>query len=132
LGTSSQFIPRPGSEDQTDGYIVCAVLTGDRFLAQPTEADNDPDWSQNSEIWVFDAQALNQGPLYKLSHPKLNIGFSFHTTWMSEVKSPERRLAYDVRQDHEELVEELIKCQPAIEDPVRQLFEEEIYPHFEA
>ncbi|MEO1670262.1 MAG: carotenoid oxygenase family protein [Cyanobacteria bacterium J06631_2] len=131
LGTSAQFIPRPNTEDQTDGYIVCAVLTSDRFLAQPTEADNNPDWSQNSEIWIFDAQNLSQGPLYKMSHPKLNIGFSFHTTWMPEVKSPERRLDYDVRQDYEELVAELITNQSAVGDNIRQLFEEEIYPHFE-
>lgn len=131
LGTSAQFIPRPNTEDQTAGYIVCAVLTSDRFLAQPTEADNDPNWSQNSEIWIFDAQTLSQGPLYKLSHPKLNIGFSFHTTWMPEAKSPSRRIDYDIRQDYEELVQELISSQPAVGDNIRQLFEEEVYPHFE-
>ncbi|MEL6931175.1 MAG: carotenoid oxygenase family protein, partial [Cyanobacteria bacterium J06600_6] len=105
LGTSSQFVPRPNAKDQADGYIVCAVLTGDSFLSQSTPPD--PKWSENSEIWIFDAKKLKDGPLRKLSHPKLNVGFSFHTTWMAEVKSPERRLAYNTREDYQDLVEEI-------------------------
>ncbi|MEL6440002.1 MAG: carotenoid oxygenase family protein [Cyanobacteria bacterium J06621_8] len=131
LGTSAQFIPRPNAKDQTDGFIVCVVLTSDEFLAQSDRPDNDPEWSQNSEIWIFDAQKLNHGPLYKMSHPKLNIGFSFHTTWMPEVKSPKRRLKYDVKKDYEHLVEQLIENQPQLGDKIRKLFDEEIYPNFE-
>lgn len=131
LGTSAQFIPRPQAEDQTDGYIACVVLTSDEFLSQSDRHDNDPEWSQNSEIWIFDARKLNEGPLYKLSHPKLNIGFSFHTTWMPEAKSPSKRLDYDVREDYDYLVQELIANQPELSDKIRQLFDEEIYPHFE-
>ena len=131
LGTSAQYVPRPNAKSQTDGYIVCVVLTSDAFLAQSTASDNDPEWSQNSEIWIFDAQKLKQGPLYKLSHHKLNIGFSFHTTWMAEAKSPSRRLAYDVRQDYEPLVLELISNQPELADSIRQLFDREVYPNFD-
>lgn len=131
LGTSSQFVPRPNAQDQTDGYIVCAVLTSDELLSQSDHENNDPEWSQNSEIWIFDARKLNQGPLYKLSHPKLNIGFSFHAIWLPQAKSPQRRLDYNVRQDYQDLVEQLIDYQPELGDRVRQLFDEEIYPHFE-
>jgi len=130
LGTSSQFIPRPNAQDQTDGYIVCAVLTSDRLLSQSAEGDNDPQWSGNSEIWIFDAQNLNQGALYKLSHPKLNIGFSFHTTWLPEVKSPQRTISYDVRDDYDTLVQTLINNQSELSEEIRQLFDREIYPHF--
>jgi carotenoid cleavage dioxygenase-like enzyme len=130
LGTSAQFVPRPEAEDQTDGYIVCVVLTSDEFLSQSDRHDNDPEWSQNSEIWIFDARKLKQGPLYKLSHPKLNIGFSFHTTWMPEAKSPKRRLDYDVRADYEYLVQDVIANQPELADKIRQLFDQEVYPHF--
>jgi carotenoid cleavage dioxygenase-like enzyme len=130
LGTSAQFVPRPDAEDQTDGYIVCVVLTSDEFLSQSDRDDNDPEWSQNSEIWIFDARKLQQGPLYKLSHPKLNIGFSFHTTWMSEAKSPSRSLDYDVRADYEYLVQDVIANQPELGDKIRQLFDREVYPNF--
>ena len=130
LGTSAQFIPRPNAKDQTDGYIVCMVLTSDRLLSQPTNEDNDPQWSQNSEVWIFDAQNLNQGALYKLSHPKLNIGFSFHTTWLPKVESPKRKLPYEVDKDYDPLVETLMKNQSDLSAEIRQLFDREIYPHF--
>ncbi|MDJ0567947.1 MAG: carotenoid oxygenase family protein [Pleurocapsa sp. MO_192.B19] len=130
LGTSAQFIPRPNAEDQTDGYIACVVLTSDEFLSQSDREDNDPEWSQNTEIWIFDARNLSQGPLYKLSHPKLNIGFTIHTTWIAEAKSPDRLLDYDVREDHEYLVEQLIENEPELGDKIRKLFDDEIYPHF--
>ena len=130
LGTSAQFIPRPHAADQTDGYIACLVLTADEFLSQSEGADNDPEWSQNTEIWIFDAKNLSQGPLYKLSHPKLNIGFTFHTTWLAEAKSPTRLLDYDIREDHEYLVEQLIANEPELGEKIRKLFDEEIYPHF--
>ena len=130
LGTSAQFIPRPNAVDQTDGYIVSVVLTSDEFLSQSTAEDNDPEWSQNSEIWIFDAKKLQDGPLYKMSHPKLNIGFSFHTTWMAEAKSPKRRLNYNVKDDYEYLVTQLMDNQPELATNIRQLFDEEIYPNF--
>ena len=130
LGTSAQFIPRPNAEDQTDGYIACVVLTSDAFLSQSIDADNDPQWSQNSEIWIFDARKLQQGALYKLSHPQLNIGFTIHSTWIAEAKSPSKPLDYDVREDYEYLVEQLIANQPELGNKIRQLFDDEIYPHF--
>ncbi|MDJ0567946.1 MAG: carotenoid oxygenase family protein [Pleurocapsa sp. MO_192.B19] len=130
LGTSAQFIPRPDAEDQTDGYIACVVLTSDEFLSQSDRKDNDPEWSRNSEIWLFDARKLRHGPLYKLSHPQLNIGASFHATWLAEAKSPSKRLDYDVKEDYEYLVEQLIKNQPELGDKIRQLFDREIYPRF--
>ena len=126
LGTSAQFIPRLGAKDQTDGYIAAIVLTSDNFLSQSDSSD-DPEWSQNSEIWIFEADKLDAGPKYKLSHPKLNIGFTTHTTWLAEAKSPQNTLDYDVREDHEYLVRELIKNEPELEHKIRQLFDREIY-----
>ena len=125
LGTSPQFVPRNDSESQTDGYIVCVVLTSDRLLSESTQPDN-KNWSQNSEIWIFDAQDLNQGPLFKLSHPKLNFGFTLHTTWLEEIVSPVPR-AYDIEKDHKYLIEEQSK---ALRDKITELFEKEIYPQF--
>ncbi len=130
LGTSAQFIPRPNATDQTDGYIACLVLTADEFLSQSEGEDNDPEWSQNTEIWIFDARNLSQGPLYKLSHPQLNIGFTIHASWIAEAKSPKRSINYDVREDHEYLVEQLIANESELGDKIRKLFDEEIYPHF--
>jgi len=125
LGTSAQFIPRPNAKSQIDGYIICIVLTSDEFLS----ASQDPDWSQNSEIWIFDAQELSDGPMYKLSHPKLNIGFTTHTTWLAEAKSPAQTLNYNVKDDHEHLVQRLMKEKPEYAAKIRQIFDREIYPN---
>jgi len=134
LGTSAQFIPRPKPENptedynpQTYGYIACVVLTSDKFFSEPTTNKN---WSQCSEIWIFDATNLEQGPLYKLSHPKMNFGFTVHTTWLKEAVSP-KKMNYDIKDDYQDLVQKLMeKESPAIAKKVHKLFEEEIYPHF--
>lgn len=130
LGTSANFIPRPNAEDQTDGYIACVVLTSDKFLSQSDETDKEVKWSENSEVWIFDARKLAQGPLYKLSHPKLNIGFTIHSSWIAEAKSPKNTIDYDVKADHEYLIQQLIENEPELGEKIRKLFNEEVYPHF--
>ncbi len=136
LGTSAQFVPRPKPENppegynpQTNGYIVCVVLTSDEFIS-----DSDPgaNWSKTSELWIFDAANLAQGPLYKLSHPKMNFGFTVHTTWLKETVSP-TKIDYDIRDDYEELVQSLIDNQPPksdLREKIRKLFDKEVYPNF--
>ncbi|MGL5808187.1 MAG: carotenoid oxygenase family protein, partial [Xenococcaceae cyanobacterium] len=79
------------------------------------------------EIWIFDAQNLQQGALYKLSHPKLNFGFTVHTTWLKEAVSPSPR-KYNIREDYDYLID---GQPPELRERIRQLFEEEIYPNFE-
>jgi hypothetical protein len=131
LGTSAQFVPRANRVDQTDdqpdGYIICVVLHSDNlFSHKSSESDNSKVWSDNSEIWIFDAKNLEEGPLYRLSHHKLNFGFTLHTTWLKEIKSrPDSE--YDVRKDHDELID---KQPPGIRKEIRNLFEKEVYPKF--
>ncbi|MDY7013390.1 MAG: carotenoid oxygenase family protein, partial [Cyanobacteriota bacterium] len=67
FANSPQFIPKKGSTGSTDGYIVCSAVYSDNFLS---DREPDPNWSNNSELWVFDASNLNQGPLCRLSHPR--------------------------------------------------------------
>ena len=129
LGTSAQFIPRPNAKDQMDGYIAVVVLTSNLFLSQ-SEPNSNSEWSQNSEIWIFEADKLDEGAKYKLSHPKLNIGFTTHTTWLARAKSPQK-LKYSVKEDHQDLVAQLIAKESELKDKIRKLFDEEIYPNFE-
>ena len=130
LGTSAQFVPRSKPENppenynpQTDGYIVCVVLTSDQFISESTEQ---PKWSQTSELWIFDAANLKQGPLYKLSHPKMNFGFTVHTTWLKEAKSSDR-LKYDIRQDFNYIISQQ---SDDVKNTMQKLFDEEVYPNF--
>ena len=113
FGNSPQFIPRPGSEDQTNGYISCIVIHSDRPR------------SDKCELWIFDARDLSSGPRYRLSHPKLNIGITIHSTWLSKLETPPARTDYSVREDYADLVA------ARNSEAITTLFEDDVYPHFE-
>ena len=107
---SPQFMPRAGgSEDPTDGYITCTVFVENR-----------------SEIWIFDAQQLNRGPVCKLGHPQLVFGSTLHTVWLPQVSRRTAAYCVPVRQDYEPLVAQKAKDWPDIET----LFRDDVYPHF--
>ena len=112
LGNSPQFIPRRGTDASTDGYIVCTVIHSDNGIAD------------KSELWIFDARNLNNGPLYRLSHPQLNMGVTIHTTWLSKLETPPLRKDYNVRCDYQESVEKTDS------EAIKTLFEQDVYPHF--
>ncbi|MEO0769827.1 MAG: hypothetical protein AAFY72_10400, partial [Cyanobacteria bacterium J06649_4] len=105
---SIQFIPRAGSQlTQGDaGYISCTVVRSDNLYSH-TEG-SPTDWSDNCEIWIFDAQNLAAGPQYKLSHPLLNFGFSLHSTWLAEL-APASKRNYSFEQDYGDRVNTFIQ-----------------------
>ncbi|MBE9046939.1 carotenoid oxygenase family protein [Pleurocapsales cyanobacterium LEGE 10410] len=126
LGTSAQFIPQANSQGTTEGYLVCVVIHTDHLLSELKEV---PRWSSNSEIWILDAANLAAGPLYRMSHPQLNFGFTLHTTWLASLGDSSSVRSYDVRQDYDWL---LNRQSPAVREQMRELFEQEIYPHYES
>ncbi|MGB7442720.1 MAG: carotenoid oxygenase family protein [Coleofasciculaceae cyanobacterium] len=130
FASSPQFVTRPHTTGGTDGYIVCTVVHSDNLLPRnSSKSDNGEDWSNNSEIWIFDAQNLEGGPQYRLSHPQLNLGFTLHTTWLEQAAAAPTR-EYDVRGDFEKLVEECKKQHAeAVAQQIDQLFEE-VYQEF--
>jgi carotenoid cleavage dioxygenase-like enzyme len=77
LPMSPTFVPRTnGGPDE--GYVVCIVLG--------PEAD---------EVWIFDGSSLSRGPVARLRHPQLDVGFSLHTAWMPDLV-PSRKDGYRV------------------------------------
>ncbi len=112
LGNSPQFVPRLGTDDPNDGYIICTIIHSDNPLAN------------KSEFWIFDTKNLNSGPCYRLSHPKLNIGATIHTTHLSKLETPPAREDYNVRCDYQESVEKTNS------EAIKTLFEKDVYPHF--
>lgn len=113
FGNSPQFVPRAGSKDPTDGYCS-VVLFSDNLL------------SDNNELWIFDAKNLSAGPRYRLSHPRLNIGVTIHTTWLSKLETPPIREDYSVRKDYQDAVNQTRS------EAIKTLFEEDVYPYFES
>ncbi len=125
FGNSPQFVPRsPRSiytQDSTDGYIVCVVLSKD--------SENESN-TNNSEIWIFDAANLKQGPLCKLSDRtnQVKFGLTIHTTWLPEIAKRTASYHIPIKEDYEYLVQQ----QPLeLLEEIQNLFDQEVYPHFE-
>jgi carotenoid cleavage dioxygenase-like enzyme len=112
-GMSPQFVPREGSQSRTDGYLVCTVLSDDRSWQK----------SAGDEFWIFDAADLEQGPLCRLAHPRLNMPFTIHTAWMPEVRPRTSDYMVTARQDFADRLTD----KP---DDVKKVFEDEVYPQF--
>jgi carotenoid cleavage dioxygenase-like enzyme len=121
---SPLFVPRAnGTGGSTDGYIICTV-------------NYDPDRcnrlkSAKSEIWIFNADNLQDGPLCKLSHPQLNFAFTTHTTWLSEI-APRQAGIYCIplKEDLQESLKQVAPEFPKIQALIEKLFDQEVYPHF--
>jgi carotenoid cleavage dioxygenase-like enzyme len=109
---SPQFVPRPGSTSTRDGYLVCSVMS------------DDMSWngSTGDEFWIFDASNLAQGPLCRLAHPELDLGFTLHTTWMESIA---RRTAPYLVPARTDFAAGLANQSQEIKD----LFEKEVFPH---
>ncbi|ABW27519.1 carotenoid oxygenase family protein [Acaryochloris marina] len=128
FANSPQFVPRDfhsSDPSPTNGYIVCLVIATNHSYTEPENRED----KKFCEFWIFDAQDLHQGPLYRLSHPQMNIGVTIHATWLSELHSPpEREDDYSVEKDY---TDKLKKIEPSsYKEKVKDLFERDVYPHF--
>ena len=112
-GSSPEFVPRKDSLDDTDGYIVCTVVSDDSETKDST----------GDEIWIFRADDLAMGPITRLAHPNLNIPFTLHTCWME--RATERQSSYMV--DMEADLGEIVQGLPA---EIQEVFASEVYPRF--
>lgn len=65
------FVPRRGSEDPDDGYVLVVV-----------HRDGD------KELQLFDAQDLERGPLARATAPGFHPGLLLHSTWMPDRVGP--------------------------------------------
>lgn len=115
---SPQFVPRPNCKgSSTNGYIVCTAFT-----------------PEQDEIWIFDAEQLNQGPKCKLSHPIFNIGLSLHTAWLENISSRQAKYKILVKQDYQSLVKDwlnFVDNLATIDSPTKNEIKEEIKNLFE-
>lgn len=113
LGLSPQFLPRDGSVGPTDGYILMTVLSDDTSHKHST----------GDEFWIFDAANLEQGPICRLAHPELNMGFTLHTTWFADPQPNTSTYRVDLRADYSSFLE-------GSSDTVKTLFEDHVFPHY--
>ena len=109
LAFSLQFVPKAGSpaEQGDNGYLICSIVKSDCLYSNSDESI-DKDWSDNSEVWIFDAQALSKGPQYKISHPSLNFGLTLHSTWLEHLESAPSK-SYSFEQDYGPAIDEFTR-----------------------
>ena len=110
--SSPTFVPdKGGSEYQ--GFLVVVVLSDDQSLPN----------SSGDELWIFDAQDLDQGPLCRLGAPELRFPMSLHTAYM---ESPiGRPSSYQI-----DVVAELRARIQGLSADKRQIFESDVFPNF--
>lgn len=120
-GTSPQFIPLKSSQNESSrGYIISPVFATDNLV---TDREQDRKFC---ELWIFDASNLKQGPIYRLSHPKMNIGPTLHTAWLSKLESPPARNDYDVKDDYQMMLDQV---EPQdYRKRIIKLFDNDVYP----
>jgi len=115
MGSSPQYVPRPNARHQHDGYLVCTVISDD------TRTEG----SSGNEVWVFDATDIAQGPLVRLGHPALDIGFTLHTAYMPELTSRGSSYRVSVREDYAEKL-------ASANESIVALFNDHVFPNFES
>ena len=98
LPMSPTFVPRRGAS-AGDGYLVTLALG-------PSE----------DEVWIFDAADLARGPICRMRHPQLNVGFSLHTTWLPDLGASDGGYRVDRREDYGDAL-------PALREDARALVE---------
>jgi carotenoid cleavage dioxygenase-like enzyme len=113
FASSPQFVPRSGSMEPHNGWLVCTVISDD--TSTPS--------SSGDEFWVFDARNLQQGPVTRLGHTALNMGFTLHTTFMPSFGPRNSNYRIDVEADHAPLIEHA-------SDFVKQVMRDQVFPHF--
>jgi hypothetical protein len=79
--------------------------------------------SSGDEFWIFDAANLAQGPLCRLTHPDLDLGFTLHTTWMDAIAKRTATYRIPVRDD-------FAAGLATQTQEIKTLFENEVFPHF--
>jgi Retinal pigment epithelial membrane protein len=124
FASSPQFVPRKGREKEPDhGYIACIVNATDNYR---TDVGTN---SKFCEFWIFEAENLAQGPLYRLNHPRMNIGFTLHTTWLHNLASPPTRKDYSVKADFEKMLDDI---EPEdYKTIIQEIFKQEVYSRFD-
>jgi len=105
MAGSVQFVPR--GTGPTDGYLVGTMFT-----------------DAQTELWIFDAADLAQGPLTKLASPSWKIGFSLHTAWLPTKAARTHPYAITAREEIAEPVARLSSLAAA-------RFEADLYPLFD-
>ncbi len=126
---SLQFIPRyrpngipDGIDPQMDGYIFCTMVNGGIDVMTAPDA-------YSREIWIFDAAALKNGPVCKLSHPDLQYAFTIHSIWIPDCVNTQSNYNINVKEDFNWVIQQFPDA--AKKATMQAFMDKNVYPHFE-
>jgi len=86
FGWTPTFVPRRGSaRGSTDGYLVVVVYS-DRVDAA----------TSGTELWVFDAAKLSDGPVARLGRADLAMPLTLHSAWLDSTRATRPDYRVDV------------------------------------
>jgi carotenoid cleavage dioxygenase-like enzyme len=129
---SAVFAVDAATAQVIDRYEVpkTAIVFTPQFVPDPTRTGPRGGWlfvmawtSERAELWILDAENVAQGPLWKLHADELVVGLTVHSAWLDKVGPRTAGYRVDVRAD----------LDPAVAwrgSLVRDLFTNEVYPHF--
>jgi carotenoid cleavage dioxygenase-like enzyme len=89
FGWTVTFVPRNGTATgSADGYLVTVVFS-DHLTPQ----------SSGTEVWIFDAAHLANGPVARLGRPDLQVPLTLHSAWTDSLTVTRPDYRVDVRSE---------------------------------
>ena len=122
---SIQFIPRKErSSDippEADGYLIFTtkspVVHGDEL-------------EYVSELWIMDANNIQQGPVCVLGHKDFQFCFTTHCSWLEAAENLKSGYQVDIIKDLQQTIDASML---SFEDKkYTEFFNEFVYPHFKS
>jgi carotenoid cleavage dioxygenase-like enzyme len=111
--------PTPNILPDLDGYLVSPVQVGNSTV-NPT--------AYRSEFWIFDAGNISQGPICKLTHPKIKFAFTLHTSWIPKINPSDQEFIISAKSDYDEVLKNL---ELGLDRKfLEEFFDKNVYPHF--
>lgn len=108
------------SKGEFEGYLMTTLQVG--------EMQESGNLAFHNEFWIFDSRNLAQGPVCRLTHPKLEYCFQLHSAWLPEIAPHRLDYKVHVRKDIEQSISRLLL--PWDRRRAKRFMRKHVYHHF--
>ncbi len=121
---SIQYINSDNDEDdeEDNGYLLISVKTGDTI---------DLSGKFRSEIWLFKANSISDGPVCKLAHPKFIFASTLHSCWLKNDTEVVSGQNINIREDYTAYINHLLKENTAKKEKMLDFFDTYVFPNYD-
>jgi carotenoid cleavage dioxygenase-like enzyme len=121
--SSIQYINSDNDDGEEDnGYVLLSVKTGDTL---------DLSGKFQSEIWLFKANSLSDGPVCKLAHPKFIFVYTLHSCWLNNDSKVVSGQQINIKEDYTSYINELFKENVEKKEKMLSFFNTYVFPNYE-